>query len=120
MKDVHGAVFGESKNESSPKQLGLLALANASANNTQESVKKLASVAKAVNASKTETEELRREVGKLHAVREQAEEINTYAQSWLSEAFDHVIDEFWPHGAPTDESVNIIEAGRGGSGTGTG
>ncbi|EPE35995.1 hypothetical protein GLAREA_05333 [Glarea lozoyensis ATCC 20868] len=107
-KDIHGAVYGE--NAVSPKQaaatrLGLWQLADDSADHHREYVRKLSNVEEAVNATRDETEELRREVEKLHAVREQTEEINTYAQSWLSEAWDNVIDEFWPHGAPTDEAV---------------
>jgi hypothetical protein len=140
MKDVHGAVFGELKNEGSGKQaaakrLGLLNLAEASAKSNHVSLKKLSNVEKAANASKIETEELKREIERLHAVPQQAEEINTYARSWLSEAWDNVIDEFWPHGAPTDESLGqqatgtggctvmsteIVQTDRTGSGTGTG
>jgi hypothetical protein len=124
MKDVHGAVFGELKNEESGKQaaakrLGLLNFADAFANSNQVSLKKLSKVEKAANATKIETEELKREIERLHVVRQQAEEINNYARSWLSEAWDHVIDEFWPHGAPTDESIGQ-QADRTGSGTGTG
>ena len=120
-RDVHGAIFGDLKHVDSPKQVaakGLLTLANASANSNQASGKKLSNIEEAVKSTKSETEKLRSEVARLHVACGQATDIVTY--SWISEAWENVIDEFWPHGAPTDEAIGN-QAGRGSQpGTGTG